>query len=255
LNYLAAILTELALTAEAARRLRQAMVEARRIGYAFGEVQSAWGAAFLAARSGRQLDAIGLDDALGEELPSIERSMPAVLISEYVKALRDARLAAGLPAGRRSTGHGWGWLRSTAMDVVTELGRADNTATEVSPGLESGNSPASVEHAARRAALVTAGPVATGAGNTALSAPGGLPAQNGRQSKDGPRSAITARELQILAAIASGQTNAQIAGELFLSTKTVMHHSTSIYRKLGVRGRAEAVALAYRSGLLRAPGS
>jgi DNA-binding CsgD family transcriptional regulator len=33
-----------------------------------------------------------------------------------------------------------------------------------------------------------------------------------------------------------------------------MHHSTSAYRKLGVRGRAEAVALAYRTGLLREGG-
>jgi len=65
---------------------------------------------------------------------------------------------------------------------------------------------------------------------------------------------LTARELEILAAIASGQTNAQIAKDLFLSAKTVMHHSTSIYRKLGVRGRAEAVALAYTSGLLQGDG-
>lgn len=65
---------------------------------------------------------------------------------------------------------------------------------------------------------------------------------------------MTARELEILAAIASGQTNAQIAKDLFLSAKTVMHHSTSIYRKLGVRGRAEAVALAYTSGLLQGNG-
>ena len=64
---------------------------------------------------------------------------------------------------------------------------------------------------------------------------------------------LTARELQILSAIASGQTNAQIAADLFLSAKTVMHHSTSIYRKLEVGGRAEAVALAYRTGLLHAP--
>ena len=64
---------------------------------------------------------------------------------------------------------------------------------------------------------------------------------------------LTARELEILAAIASGRTNAQIAADLFLSAKTVMHHSTSIYRKLGVGGRAEAVALAYRTGLLRSP--
>ncbi len=64
---------------------------------------------------------------------------------------------------------------------------------------------------------------------------------------------LTARELEILAAIASGRTNAQIAADFFLSTKTVMHHSVSIYRKLEVGGRAEAVALAYRTGLLRAP--
>ena len=56
----------------------------------------------------------------------------------------------------------------------------------------------------------------------------------------------------MLAAIASGKTNAQIAKDLYLSAKTVMHHSTSIYRKLGVRGRAEAVALAFRDGLLHA---
>ena len=66
-----------------------------------------------------------------------------------------------------------------------------------------------------------------------------------------PSEVLTARELEILAAIASGRTNAQIAGDFFLSTKTVMHHSGSIYRKLEVRGRAEAVALAYRTGLLR----
>jgi len=64
---------------------------------------------------------------------------------------------------------------------------------------------------------------------------------------------LTARELEVLAAIASGRTNAQIATDFFLSTKTVMHHSVSIYRKLEVRGRAEAVALAYRSGLLQEP--
>jgi DNA-binding NarL/FixJ family response regulator len=55
----------------------------------------------------------------------------------------------------------------------------------------------------------------------------------------------------VLTAIASGQTNPQIATVLHLSPKTVMHHSTNVYRKLGVRGRAEAVALAYQTGLLQ----
>jgi DNA-binding CsgD family transcriptional regulator len=37
-----------------------------------------------------------------------------------------------------------------------------------------------------------------------------------------------------------------------VSTKTVMHHTMAIYRKLGVRGRAEAVAWALRSGTITA---
>ena len=41
------------------------------------------------------------------------------------------------------------------------------------------------------------------------------------------------------------------AGALQLSPKTVMHHSTNVYRQLGVPGPAEAVALAYRTGLLQ----
>jgi predicted ATPase/DNA-binding CsgD family transcriptional regulator len=67
----------------------------------------------------------------------------------------------------------------------------------------------------------------------------------------GPRANpdLTGRELEVLRAIATGRTNPQIAADLHLSPKTVMHHSASVYRKLGVRGRAEAVALAYRTGL------
>lgn len=63
--------------------------------------------------------------------------------------------------------------------------------------------------------------------------------------------ALSRRELEVLAQIARGHTNAQIARDLYLSPKTVMHHSTSIYRKMEVRGRAEAVATAFRTGLLR----
>ena len=78
-----------------------------------------------------------------------------------------------------------------------------------------------------------------------------LPAARRRGPRDNPD--LTRRELEVLAAIARGHTNPRIAAELFLSVKTVMHHSMSIYRKFGVRGRAEAVAHAYRHGLLVAP--
>jgi DNA-binding NarL/FixJ family response regulator len=82
-----------------------------------------------------------------------------------------------------------------------------------------------------------------------------MPGQRAEPSarRRGPRSnpELTDREREVLAAIASGRTNPQIATVLHLSPKTVMHHSTNVYRKLGVRGRAEAVALAYRTGLLQ----
>jgi DNA-binding CsgD family transcriptional regulator len=52
------------------------------------------------------------------------------------------------------------------------------------------------------------------------------------------------------AQLVRGHTNQEVADELGISAKTVMHHTTSVYRKLGVRGRAEAVAHALRSGLV-----
>lgn len=61
---------------------------------------------------------------------------------------------------------------------------------------------------------------------------------------------LTDRELEVLAALARGGTNREVAAELHISHKTVMHHAASIYRKLAVRNRAEAVALALRSGAL-----
>lgn len=60
----------------------------------------------------------------------------------------------------------------------------------------------------------------------------------------------TDRELEILRHLVDGKTNAEIAVALALSPKTVMHHTTNIYRKLGVRGRAEAAAVAVARGLV-----
>jgi predicted ATPase/DNA-binding CsgD family transcriptional regulator len=66
---------------------------------------------------------------------------------------------------------------------------------------------------------------------------------------DGPaeRARLTAREREVLAGIASGRTNREIGASLGLTEKTVMHHTVSIYAKLGVRGRAEAAAWAMRN--------
>ena len=57
---------------------------------------------------------------------------------------------------------------------------------------------------------------------------------------------LSPREEQVLGHIVDGLTNREIAQRLGVTAKTVMHHSVAIYRKLGVRGRAEAVAWAVR---------
>jgi DNA-binding CsgD family transcriptional regulator len=61
---------------------------------------------------------------------------------------------------------------------------------------------------------------------------------------------LTGRELAVLRLLAAGRTNAQIGAELYISPKTASVHVTSIFRKLGVSGRAQAAAVAERAGLL-----
>jgi DNA-binding CsgD family transcriptional regulator len=60
---------------------------------------------------------------------------------------------------------------------------------------------------------------------------------------------LTARELEILALVAQGLRNADIAEQLFLSERTVAHHVSAILRKLDVRTRGEAGAAAVRLGI------
>jgi DNA-binding NarL/FixJ family response regulator len=61
---------------------------------------------------------------------------------------------------------------------------------------------------------------------------------------------LSVREREVLERIASGDTNPEIAVALHLSPHTVKEHTSSLYRRLGVRGRAEAVREAQRLGLL-----
>lgn len=60
---------------------------------------------------------------------------------------------------------------------------------------------------------------------------------------------LTTRELDVLRLIAQGRNNAEIANNLVISPKTVRNHITSIFSKLQVADRAQAIILARRAGL------
>ncbi|MGW4822321.1 response regulator [Streptomyces sp. NPDC004227] len=61
---------------------------------------------------------------------------------------------------------------------------------------------------------------------------------------------LSAREREVLALVAKGTSNREIARELFISEATVKTHLTHLYAKLGVKDRAAAVAVAYDRGIL-----
>jgi DNA-binding NarL/FixJ family response regulator len=63
---------------------------------------------------------------------------------------------------------------------------------------------------------------------------------------------LTAREAEVLRLMAEGLGRDTIAQKLYISRKTVATHAQHILTKLGVHSRAEAVALAYRAGLIEA---
>ena len=96
---------------------------------------------------------------------------------------------------------------------------------------------------AERARVRLAEPEPAPAGPQAVAAP------------DDELAALTARELEVLAELAGGHTNREIAQRLFISEKTVGVHISRIYAKLGVHSRVQASAVLLRARPeLRAPG-
>lgn len=62
---------------------------------------------------------------------------------------------------------------------------------------------------------------------------------------------LTEREVQCVIGASKGMTNSEIGQQLFVGEQTVKTHMRSLFKKLGARDRAHAVALAFQVGVLR----
>jgi DNA-binding NarL/FixJ family response regulator len=89
---------------------------------------------------------------------------------------------------------------------------------------------------------------ATAGSGAAPGAPPGVPAGVPLGAADAAEG-LTPREAEVLAHIAAGESNAEIAAALFVSEATVKTHINHIFGKTGVRDRAQLVGYAFRNGL------
>ncbi len=65
-----------------------------------------------------------------------------------------------------------------------------------------------------------------------------------------PAASLSMREMQVLTGMSQGKSNAQIGRELYLSEDTIKTHARRLFRKLGAKDRAEAVATGFRRGIM-----
>ncbi|TFH37614.1 MAG: response regulator transcription factor [Anaerolineales bacterium] len=70
------------------------------------------------------------------------------------------------------------------------------------------------------------------------------------EDRPDPLLSLTPREIELLGLVQEGRSNLAIAQQLLISENTVKYHLKNIFQKLGVQNRTEAVAHAFRAGLL-----
>jgi DNA-binding NarL/FixJ family response regulator len=161
--------------------------------------------------------------------------------------VEDARIAsAAVAAGAR------GVIRAEATDPVTVVAKA--LLLVLSPAGE----PAATRVPAKNGAALPSPAAPVGAAVGAVAARPLRPATSVPLQRSDPaapepprrRVDLTERELQVLRGMADGKSNAEIGRELFVSEDTVKTHARRLFRKLGARDRAHAVASAFRAGLV-----
>jgi DNA-binding CsgD family transcriptional regulator/tetratricopeptide (TPR) repeat protein len=154
--------------------------------------------------------------------------------------LHEAPTAAAEPYAQQIAGN---WRR--AAELWRELGCPYEAALALADGDDEDALRTALEELQLLGASPAAAIVARGLRERGAS---GLPRGPRRATLQNP-AALTPRELEVLALVAEGLRNAQIAERLYLSRRTVDHHVSAILRKLDVPTRGQASAEAVRLGL------
>ncbi|GHA74681.1 AAA family ATPase [Streptomyces termitum] len=255
--------TAVALAAAGGRlaEVRDRIATAAGTGFPPGTHRYGWPLVLAAATA--EADARGLpaaEDGRADALAALRRCVRALATPAPVWAAHAVQVAEELArAEDRETSARWAeaveaW---TPLDRPHQLARARHRLADVLLA-EGGRR----EEAA--ALLRQAHAVATALGARPLSEDTELLAARARLSltagdapgapaRPGDGFGLTPRERDVLALVAAGRSNRQIAGELFISPKTASVHVSNILAKLGVSGRGEAAALAHRLHLLTTP--
>ncbi len=178
--------------------------------------------------------------ALAERSGRVHSQVEALILESLV------RQAQGDPAGALATlraalplAEPGGFVR-TFVDAGPEIGELIRQATSAdAPGAPAAISPGiSPEYARRLAdAFGTAPPSPAGAAPVAPAA-------------QGLAESLSEREIEVLRLIATGLSNADAGGRLFIAPSTVKKHLENIYAKLGTRNRTQAIARARDAGVL-----
>ena len=107
--------------------------------------------------------------------------------------------------------------------------------------------PRSAQHAVVMAGAPAPGPAPWG-GASPLN--GSAPTTVRSTVPETPQVSLSMREMQVLTGMSQGKSNAQIGRELYLSEDTIKTHARRLFRKLGAKDRAEAVATGFRRGMM-----
>jgi DNA-binding NarL/FixJ family response regulator len=136
-------------------------------------------------------------------------------------------------------------LRAGARSYLTK----DADRTDIARGLHAAARGLSVLGPQVQAALLAAATAPPGDPGTRGPGTRGSAAREPAASAVPPPDGLTQREAEILALIADGLTNTEIAARLFLSNHTVKSHISRIFAKTGSRDRAAAIGYAHRHGI------